>query len=164
MLPAGPECYLAAMSQAHAAGFRIDDLEPDALDRMLEIERSAFGTPWTRALLAKEFEHRWSTRLGLWDGQGLCGFVVMWVVADEAHILDLAVDAASRRRGYGTALMEAAIARAQAAGGRRMMLEVRASNTAAQALYRRLGFREVGLRPRYYSDNREDALLMERAL
>ena len=142
----------------------VEEVGAEALERLLEIERAAFRSPWSRGLLAQEFENRLSTVLGLRDAAGLQGFVVMWLVADEAHVLDVAVHPAARRRGYGTQLMEAAMARARAAGAEVMMLEVRASNEAARSLYRRLGFHEAGVRPRYYTDTREDAVVMERPL
>jgi ribosomal-protein-alanine N-acetyltransferase len=101
-------------------------------------------------------------------GEHLAGFAALSKVLDEATLLNLVVDDAHRRRGIGAALVEAAVARLAAGGIRRLLLEVRASNSAARALYTRAGFGEDGWRRGYYAarDGRagEDALLMSRSL
>lgn len=91
---------------------------------------------------------------------GYCGF---WRAADEAHISTIAVDPEYRRQGIGQLLLIAAIDTAVDLGANIMSLEVRVSNIAAQNLYRKYGFEVVGRRPRYYSDSREDALIMTAA-
>ncbi len=88
---------------------------------------------------------------------GYCGF---WIAADEAHLSTIAVDPRYRRQGVGQLLLIAAIERAIELGASLVSLEVRVSNLEAQSLYRKYGFKVVGRRPRYYSDNREDALIM----
>lgn len=88
------------------------------------------------------------------------GVALLWRAADETHLLDLAVDPSARRRGYGRALLERVIADAREAGGRVVLLEVRASNSVALTLYRSAGFFESGVRSAYYSDNGEDAIEM----
>jgi ribosomal-protein-alanine N-acetyltransferase len=81
-------------------------------------------------------------------------------VCDEAHVTNIAVRSDRRRQGVGTAVMVGLMGLAQSKGANRMTLEVRVSNRPAQELYNRLGFRSAGVRPRYYMDNREDALIM----
>lgn len=93
-------------------------------------------------------------------GQYVVGFVGMWIMADEAHIINIAVRDSYRRRGIGELLLISAIDLAIELRARILTLEVRASNWAAKALYQRYGFKEVGLRRGYYADNREDAILM----
>ena len=88
---------------------------------------------------------------------GYCGF---WVVAQEAHISTIAVEPRYRRQGIGQFLLVTAIEKAMELDATLVSLEVRVSNLGAQNLYRKYGFRKVGRRPRYYSDNREDALIM----
>jgi ribosomal-protein-alanine N-acetyltransferase len=99
-------------------------------------------------------------------GAPLSGFVLFAQVADECEILDIAVDPAARREGLGAALLAAALAEAGTRGARRCFLEVRSSNTGAQAFYRAAGFVEDGRRKDYYrsGQGREDALLMSREL
>jgi ribosomal-protein-alanine N-acetyltransferase len=84
----------------------------------------------------------------------------MWLVLDEAHITTIAVRESYRGRGMGELLLASAILAATEMGSDRVTLEVRVSNAVAQNLYRKYGFREEGLRPRYYSDNNEDAYIM----
>jgi ribosomal-protein-alanine N-acetyltransferase len=87
------------------------------------------------------------------------GFVIFWVVADEMHLLNLAVHPAHRRRGISRALLTAAMEQARSRGAAVVWLEVRPSNQAALTLYRSFGFEEVGVRRNYYTDNGEDALI-----
>ncbi len=88
---------------------------------------------------------------------GYCGF---WVAADEVHISTIAVNPSFREQGIGQLLLVTAIEKALELGANLISLEVRVSNIAAQNLYRKYGFKVVGRRRRYYSDNREDALIM----
>ena len=98
------------------------------------------------------------------DGAGaVVGFGGVSVAADEAEILEIAVDEASRRRGFGRALMEAMLTDAALRGARTVYLEVRASGEAARRLYASLGFCEIGVRRSYYRNPTEDARLMARA-
>lgn len=90
----------------------------------------------------------------------IIGFVGFWVMADEAHITSIAVREAYRRQGIGELLLIAAIDSAAKLKARVVTLEVRVSNTIAQNLYTKYGFSRVGVRRAYYSDNREDALVM----
>jgi ribosomal-protein-alanine N-acetyltransferase len=88
------------------------------------------------------------------------GFVVYWLIHDELHVLNIATALEERRRGVARALMEEAARRARAAGAVLATLEVRRSNASALALYRDLGYRQVGIRPNYYVDEGEDAIVM----
>ncbi len=90
----------------------------------------------------------------------IVGFIGIWFIADEAHIVSLGVRPNDHRKGLGELLLLAAFREARRYGMREVTLEVRASNSPAQALYRKYGFREVGSRKRYYMDNGEDAIIM----
>jgi ribosomal-protein-alanine N-acetyltransferase len=92
--------------------------------------------------------------------QYVLGFAGMWVAADEAHITNIAVRKHYQRQGIGELLLISLIERAMKLKANIITLEVRASNTPAQSLYHKYGFTQVGVRPGYYTDNREDALLM----
>jgi ribosomal-protein-alanine N-acetyltransferase len=93
-------------------------------------------------------------------GDRVVGFAGLWVMVDEAHVTTFAVDPRWRRRGVGERLLLGLIDIAVARRAREATLEVRLSNVPARRLYEKFGFRPVGIRPRYYSDNGEDALIM----
>jgi len=97
------------------------------------------------------------TRAGAWS---LVGFAGMWVVYGEAHVTTIAVAPEHRRHGLGEVLFLTLVGEAMRRGGEFVTLEVRVSNRAAQALYEKYGLTRQGLRPRYYSDNAEDAYIM----
>jgi ribosomal-protein-alanine N-acetyltransferase len=135
---------------------------PSDLDAIERLEREIFRVPWGRQSLAVELEGR-PGRVALLaeDASGAaCGFAFGWRVADELHVVTIAVSPSHRRRGLGRELLAALFASEEAIGAAIATLEVRAGNEAAQALYRRFGFRPVAMRPRYYPDNHEDAVVM----
>lgn len=133
------------------------------LDAVTEIERLSFPSPWARQAFADELARPWARLEILRDSDGghVVAFCNYWLVADELHILNVAVHPDARRRGYAACLLRHILAVASDRHVRSLSLEVRVSNLAACALYRKFGFREVGLRPRYYADNGEDARLMD---
>jgi ribosomal-protein-alanine N-acetyltransferase len=90
----------------------------------------------------------------------IAAMLVLWVIVDETHIATLATHPDYRRQGIGERLMMAGLLSARNEGATRAFLEVRAGNMAARSLYAKYGFMEVGVRPRYYKDNNEDATLM----
>ncbi|MBM4300398.1 MAG: ribosomal-protein-alanine N-acetyltransferase [Deltaproteobacteria bacterium] len=128
------------------------------------IEKAAFLTPWSRWSFLAELGQRYSHTLVIGPAaphpRQTLGYLIFWVVLDEMHILNLAVHPKHRRRGLARRLLAEGLAQARTLGAELAWLEVRTSNLAAQALYKSFGFREVGRRPRYYDDTREDALLL----
>lgn len=141
------------------------------LDLIVRIEQASFSMPWTRRMFEVElkenpFGHLYVARSARAEPPegGLIGYVCFWVVFEEFRLMTLAVDPALRRQGFGRALLRGAMALGRAQGATRALLEVRASNTAALRLYEREGFRRVAVRPRYYVNPVEDAVLMERKL
>jgi [ribosomal protein S18]-alanine N-acetyltransferase len=132
--------------------------------RLGPIERASFSDPWSEAA----FREALATPIGfgfIAEEQGvLRGYLIGRLVAEEAEILNLAVDAAARRRGIGSALLDAALEYCAERGGAEVFLEVRHSNAAAQQLYLAAGFRVVGVRPSYYRRPTEDALVLRRAV
>ncbi len=102
---------------------------------------------------------RW-TQSSTQDNRPMVGYCGFWIAAQEAHISTIAVDPKYRERGIGQLLLVTAIEKALELDATLMSLEVRVTNFVAQNLYRKYGFKVVGRRPRYYSDNREDALIM----
>lgn len=101
-----------------------------------------------------------SNKQPLPSGHYIVGFVGLWILADEAHVTSIAVREAYRRRGIGELLLISGINLAMELKARTVTLEVRYSNVAAQNLYARYGFTQVGVRRGYYMDNREDAVIM----
>jgi ribosomal-protein-alanine N-acetyltransferase len=138
------------------------------LERVMAIERSAFAHPWSEELVRRELGHEFSTVLLATAGgpgaEAILGFAVTWLVHDELHVLNVAVAPEARRRGVARAVLAKVEAAAREQGARVAMLEVRRSNAPAIALYRALGYREVGIRPRYYAEDGEDAIVMDRDL
>lgn len=141
------------------------------VDRIVEIEKDGFLHPWSRELVERELGHSWSEVLLAVEGEPaapagerVLGYIVFWLVHDEVHVLNVATALEARRRGVGRALMDAAEARGRARGARLSTLEVRRSNAPAIALYRAIGYRQAGVRPNYYAEEREDAIVMAKTL
>jgi [ribosomal protein S18]-alanine N-acetyltransferase len=134
------------------------------LPAVMEIEREAFSNPWSLEMVKKELTQEWSNVLLLEEstplGWELRAFAIFWIVADEVHVLNVATHVASRRKGYGKQIMAEVVSVGRSRNCRIGSLEVRRSNVPAIALYTTLGFRTVGMRPRYYNDNQEDAVVM----
>ncbi len=143
-------------------------MEAADLDDVMVVERRAFRHPWSTELFRRELLHDWSTVLlcsgrtatGVPGLPAVLGFVIFWLVHDEVHVLNLAVHPAARRQGLARRLMTAAIEQGRTGGATLVTLEVRRSNFPAISLYRDLGFRPVGIRPNYYVDEGEDAVVM----
>jgi ribosomal-protein-alanine N-acetyltransferase len=128
------------------------------------IEKSSFPAPWSRWTFLAELSNPISTLLVAgppppqpWE---TWGYIIYWIIAEEMHVLNLAVHADQRRRGIAWALLTEALTRGRAAGATASWLEVRPSNQPARALYESFGFKEVAVRPQYYTDTQEDALIL----
>ena len=140
---------------------RIEPMGLADLDAVQEIERRSFRTPWPSNAYRTELEtNRLATYLVARIDGRVVGYGGMWLMVDEAHITTFAVDPENRRRRVGERLLLALLDLASGRRAREATLEVRLSNMAARRLYEKYGFRPVGLRPRYYSDDNEDALIM----
>src|SRR6187402_2192791 len=139
----------------------IEPMQLDDLDAIHGIELASFSSPWPPNAYRSELQ---TNRLASYlvarvDGE-IVAYGGMWLMVDEAHITTFAVHPAWRRQRVGERLLLAFIDLAVARQAREATLEVRLSNIAARRLYEKYGFRPVGLRPRYYSDDNEDALIM----
>jgi len=136
----------------------------DDLPAVLEIERRAFAQPWSRAFFEKELSTPFAQLTVAVDHSSnravLVGYSCRWRVTDEVHLLNVAVHQSRRGSGVGRTLVEAVIDEGRATRARTMFLEVRAGNVAARRLYRRLGFRDLGVRRGYYGPG-QDAIVME---
>lgn len=126
-----------------------------------ELERASFTLPWSeQAFLNELTRNHFAHYYVLENRSGVVGYGGMWVVMDEAHVTNVAIHPGHRGKKLGEKLMRKLMEEALALGATQMTLEVRVTNYIAQNLYRKLGFKESGVRPRYYYDNYEDALIM----
>jgi [ribosomal protein S18]-alanine N-acetyltransferase len=143
----------------------VTPIDPDAdLDAILAIDDESFVRPWTRAMYEAELRNTAVTRIfvvRLPDGE-VAGYCAAWVLPGELHINNLAIRPARRRQGLARLLLRSVLETAEAAGCDRATLEVRRSNEPARRLYEGLGFRPAGVRPDYYSNPTEDALVLWR--
>ncbi len=133
---------------------------PD-LPAVAAIENACYSQPWSETTLLNELIGAPHSRVwGIKAAGELLAFAVVWVIADEGHLANLAVALDARRRGLARRLLQESLLDARRRGARSVYLEVRASNQAAQALYLSAGFRLIGIRAKYYENNQEDAVLM----
>jgi ribosomal-protein-alanine N-acetyltransferase len=139
----------------------IDAMRVEDLDQVQAIELTSFSAPWPPNAYRSEIEtNRLATYLVARAGDTIVAYGGMWLMVDEAHITTFAVHPAWRRQRIGERLLLAFLDLAIGRHAREATLEVRLSNLAARRLYEKYGFRPVGLRARYYSDDGEDALIM----
>jgi ribosomal-protein-alanine N-acetyltransferase len=139
----------------------IEPMRLDDLDDVHQIELASFSSPWPPNAYRSELEtSRLANYLVVRAAGRLIAFGGMWLMVDEAHITTFAVHPAWRRQRIGERLLLAFLDLAIDRHAREATLEVRLSNIGARRLYEKYGFRPVGLRPRYYSDDGEDALIM----
>lgn len=127
-----------------------------------EIERASYPTPWSRSMFAGELAKPSSICLGAFEDDRLVGYLIVSRYVDAWHVMNVAVATDHRRRGVASDLLGALFDRTREDGRRGYTLEVRVSNAGAITLYEGLGFERRGVRRGYYTDNREDALIMWR--
>jgi ribosomal-protein-alanine N-acetyltransferase len=140
---------------------RITPMDLDDIPQVHEIERASFPVPWPSYAFRQELEtNRMAHYLVARVDDEVIAYGGIWLMVDEAHITSFAVRPDHRRAGIGGRLMLDLMELSVHLGARVATLEVRLSNEAARLLYGRFGFRPVGVRARYYSDNGEDALIM----
>ena len=135
----------------------IRPLTIDDLQAVVSLEAANAPAPWSEGVFRNELASENRIYLAA-DEEGVVGFAGAMLVADEAHVTNLLVDPAWRRRGIGFALMRSLIEAAVETGARHLTLEVRSRNEAARALYARVGLAPVGVRQGYYGD--DDALIL----
>ena len=136
----------------------------DDLTAIEEIERRSYPTPWSRSMFAGELAKPSSICMGAFEADvedgALVGYLIVSRYVDAWHVMNVAVDPDHRGRGVATMLLERLFDLTADDARRGYTLEVRVSNGKAIDLYERLGFRSRGIRRAYYTDNREDALIM----
>jgi len=145
-----------------AVALEIRRLSLGDLDDVEAIEKRAYGTPWSRSMFASELAKPASICLGAFEGERLVGYVINSRYVDAWHVMNVAVSPSHQRRGIATQLLEHLFDLTRDDERRGYTLEVRISNADAIRLYEKLGFERRGIRRGYYTDNREDALIMWR--
>ena len=143
-----------------AVAVHIRDLRLGDLAAVETIEQRAYRTPWSRSMFASELAKSTSICLGALEGDRLVGYIVNSRYVDAWHVMNVAVDPDFQQRGIATRLLERLFELTAGDGRRGYTLEVRVSNGDAIRLYERAGFKARGIRRGYYTDNREDALIM----
>ena len=136
------------------------------LDSVLAVVEASFLNGWTRAMFVRELDRPDMAHLFVLRGPGdaIAGYCSVWLVCDELHINALAIDPARRRQGVAMALLGHALDEGRRLGALEALLEVRRSNRAARQLYESSGFTVREVRPRYYLQPVDDALIMQRRL
>ena len=138
-------------------------LELDDLEAVEAIERGSYPTPWSRSMFDAELRKPSSLAIGAFTSDGgLAGYAFVSRYVDAWHVMNVAVQDDLRRRGIASALLERVFEVTATDPRRGYTLEVRVSNAGAIRLYEQLGFEARGIRRGYYTDNREDALIMWR--
>lgn len=131
------------------------------IDDIVVIENLCFKIPWSRQSIIEEIiQNKAAIYICAETNGKAVGYAGMWQVCDEGHITNIAVHPEFRNSGVGSVLMKTLLAIARERGIIALTLEVRRSNHSAQALYRKYGFEEGGMRKAYYADNNEDAIIM----
>jgi [ribosomal protein S18]-alanine N-acetyltransferase len=142
--------------------FLIEPMRQGDLETVVEIERLSFRAPWTGQVFLEEMVREWAHVDVVRDAAlgTVVAFGNYWLVADEVHLLNVATDPRARREGHASRMLAHIIDFGRRRDCRIVTLEVRRSNAAALRLYRRFAFRAVGVRPNYYAEDQEDAIVM----
>lgn len=132
------------------------------IDKVLEVEKCSFTIPWSKAMFRQELQNTSRLYLVAEISNAIVAYAGLWIIIDEGHIMNIAVDPSYRGLKIGKGLMQEILDIARKKQLKGLTLEVRAGNTQAISLYKSFGFEVEGRRKAYYSDNQEDALIMWR--
>ncbi|MCX5867089.1 MAG: ribosomal protein S18-alanine N-acetyltransferase [Proteobacteria bacterium] len=135
-------------------------MTPADLDEIMEIERLSFLSPWEKTLFVQELKNPRTILRVVREKARVTGYLALYQVLDEIHLLSIAVHPDFRRKGTATGLLLETLSDCRRQGGKTLYLEVRENNHGAIAFYRRLSLVVAGVRPRYYQDTGENALLL----
>jgi len=147
-------------------GWSIVTLDESHIDGIIAVEKSSFQQPWQRISFLDELSCRDALDVVVLDPRGgqILAYACLRLTLDEIHLLKIAVAPLWRRRGIATRLLDYCFGLTQRRKARKVYLEVRRSNGSAMDFYRKIGFRIIGSRPKYYTDTGEDALIMMKSL
>lgn len=139
----------------------IDLMTSDHLQQVLAIEKESFFDPWSRRTFIRELKNnRYSLYLIACRGREVAGYTGGWFLSHKLHITNLAVARRYRKQGIGSRLIQELMTMAHLQDCHKVILEVRISNQVAIDLYKKLGFKQLGIKTAYYRNNGEDALIM----
>jgi ribosomal-protein-alanine N-acetyltransferase len=139
----------------------IREMSLDDLDDIMEIERLSFASPWTKRLFEETLTSPISASFVMKKGVEILGYIILYSVVDEAHILNIAIHPHYRGRGFASSLIKHVLEYFEVKNDvHEFFLEVREGNMTAIRLYQRFGFEKIGKRKKYYSETNEDALVM----
>ena len=141
----------------------VREMELSDIDSVVDIEKNSFPIPWTKGTFISELKRNKLARYYVVEVDGrVVGYAGLWLIMNEAHITNIAIHPKYRGKGMGKKLVGELIEEILKINIYRITLEVRPSNAAALALYKKFGFVPCGIRPEYYRDNNEDAIIMWR--
>lgn len=151
------------MGSKQGLKIKITRMTENDINEVIKIEDASFNAPWSKRMFFSElngnpFSHLYAARI--LERDEIVGYVCFWLVFEELHLMNLAVHPRWRREGIGEELLRWAVTKGGEAGARRATLEVRSSNDAAKELYKKVGFKARSIRRNYYSDPKEDAVIM----
>lgn len=149
------------ISQEKAKAAVIRPMTLEDIPTIVAIEEVSFPSPWTAESFTSELKDNYLARYFCLELEGnIIGYMGLWIVIGEAHVTNIAIWPGCRGQGWGEYLLRSVMTKMIGSGVYRMTLEVRVSNSTAQNLYHKLGFKPAGVRKKYYSDNQEDAIIM----
>ena len=140
----------------------ITEMKAAHVPQVAELERICFADPWSEKSVASELDNKWALWFVALEEDKVAGYIGSQTSIDETDVMNVAVHPDFRRRGIAETLINALVTELKNRGSHALMLEVRASNTPAIALYEKLGFRQVGCRKNYYRNPKEDALILRK--
>ncbi|MEA3471224.1 MAG: ribosomal protein S18-alanine N-acetyltransferase [Thermodesulfobacteriota bacterium] len=151
---------MSALSKLDRGHVTVREMTSDDLDEVLSIEETSFPTPWTKAMFQEELFVPLCHDLVAICGERIVGYISFSIVVDEVHLRNIAVHSDWKRHGIASKMLAEMIWLSSKRGADKVTLEVRKSNKGAIELYKKLGFVVEGVRPLYYDDTREDALIL----
>ncbi len=140
---------------------KLIDIDQSYFEEICQLEALCHLNPWSSKQIFAEFKKEISVRLGLLVDHTLIAYSFSYLVAEEFHLLNIAVKKEFQAKGYGKFLLQEIINYCKKIKVKEIILEVRESNKVAQNLYKNFGFREIAFRKNYYQNNNESALVME---
>ena len=138
------------------------EMKAEHVPQVAQLEKLCFADPWSEMSIASELRSIWSYWVVAVRDDEVVGYIGSQSSIDESDVMNVAVHPDCRRQGIAEQLIETLIGELKNRGSKALMLEVRASNAPAIALYEKLGFRQVGLRKNYYRNPKEDALILRK--